>query len=321
MTRDHRNLMDEARHRVQELLGNNLSKDHIYDRRLSMDELPQLFGEGRPARSNTHYKQYPLNKYAWQIYKAIKSFNFPAITCNFRDGRKICHCKCTRETNIHRECMRKVEKKIRNQLLSGNAQVVKDGLANVLYWGYTEDKLKQTIHLNAFRKNKNFDKELLEFRKFCIDHHSNPSMLSEPVLRHITKLPQFGISFASKTMMFLDPDNYPVLDSRIANFAKLSCFPPLQNLSMNASGDVITPGQANEKVYEKWASWCRDTAKAVRIYSRCPPPIKDLRAVDVERAIYQLVGSKKDPLTIAQRQKNHLKAQRLLLGPGDPDIP
>ena len=272
------------------------------------------------GKRDAHYKQYPINRYVWKILKAIGSFNFPAITYDFRDEREISHCECTIEKNIHRECMRKVEKKIRSQLLSGNVEVVKYGLANVLYWGHAEDKLKQAIHLSAFR-DKNFDKELREFRKFCIDYNSNPSMLSEPVLRHITKLPQFGISFASKTMMFLDPNNYPVLDSRIANFAKLSRFPPLQDLSMNASGDNITLVRANEDVYEKWSSWCRDTAKAVRSYSRCPPPLKDLRAVDVERAIYQLVGSKKDHLATEQRQKNLLKAQRLLLGPGDPDIP
>ena len=92
------------------------------------------------------------------------------------------------------------------------------------------------------------------------------------------------MSFMTKILMFLDPDNYPVLDLKIAKaYANRPKFSPLQGLTVRTSIPVTA---VNRTCYEKFARWARRTATSVN--STSGSLRHDLRAVDVERALFTL---------------------------------
>ena len=120
---------------------------------------------------------------------------------------------------------------------------------------------------------------------------SNPDARAAERLLALKRLglPEFGqMSFATKILMFLDPDRYPVLDLKIARAtAKRSYFEPLQKLTVNKTSIPIT--RANADAYARWACWCRSIATQINAIPQSPCGY--LRAVDVERAVFQLVDS------------------------------
>ncbi len=119
------------------------------------------------------------------------------------------------------------------------------------------------------------------------------------------------MSFVSKIRMFLNTDDFPTLDERIADAAKIYRFGPLRCLNIQSGA---TP--KNERAYEKWAAWCRGIAYLVNANPRSPHHNdRDYRAVDVERAIFQLTGSNKSGAADGLREKNSEVVQKLLNGP------
>ncbi len=268
--------------------------------------------------------QYPMKKYTKELCDAVKAYDYPAVTYDFQNGKEVCH------KNI-----RQVEENIKTQLFSPNPEEVKDGLSNVLYWGYASLRREGNgpcdgyIPMTGRQKDripkfqKVCDSDLNRFIQTIRDLHS----LKLSDIRKIS-LPQFsGVSFISKAVMFLCPSRYPVLDLNIARFTHSEGFPPLQYLSFNrkdpskataiplnlstrngqATGELTSQGKRNEQCYENWASWCIGIADLVNSEtSQC------LRAVDVERGIFQLVGSEKDDIPIWQREENHAIARQLL---------
>ena len=87
--------------------------------------------------------------------------------------------------------------------------------------------------------------------------------------------------------MFLDPTRFPVLDLKIAKAFANGGFPPLAGLGFDPSGIRITRSNAN--AYEDWARWCREIAGLVN--EDPASPRRDLRAVDVERALFTLADA------------------------------
>ena len=103
--------------------------------------------------------------------------------------------------------------------------------------------------------------------------------------------------------MFLDPVNYPVLDTKIAKaYAKKRSFSPLENLTFNDS--IPIDNEKNKDAYDHWACWCREIAKVVNKSSESP--CNHFRAVDVERALFTLISSK---------ETDKIRARALLAGP------
>jgi len=100
------------------------------------------------------------------------------------------------------------------------------------------------------------------------------------------------MSFATKILMFLDPENCPVLDLKIAKaYANLEDFAPLKELVVyyyKKKETIIPITQENSDYYERWACWCRCVSALV---NKTPEsPCRELRAVDVERALFMLTG-------------------------------
>lgn len=233
--------------------------------------------------------------YTAALLAAVEKYRFPTVTYDFEREEEVCHAD-----------MMDVEDCIRGQLRDKKARTVEGGLANVLYWGYANSPGRRAHRVESFLKNVT--------EKMVNDFISIAESQETPGLLDIKKigLPQFsGMSFVTKIVMFLNPDSRPVLDMKIAElFSQTSEFPPLKDLVFRKRADFgeradtcIRITRKNECVYEKWASWCRDTAASVNPESDASG--KSIRAVDVERAIFALVDA-----------CERTKAWRLLRGPG-----
>ena len=242
-------------------------------------------------------EKYSMKDYAKKLCKAVEAYEYPAVTYDFQIGREVPHSN-----------MSEVDRVIHSQLCSPHLSEVKDGLSNVVYWG---------MYRMGFR-----DTRVREFRKVTLHQLSCFSAVARDPrgadLVRIKKIgmPQFktGMSLVSKIRAFLDPGCYPVLDKSIAEeFSQSNSFPPLSNLTFRKKSEwgkqastYISITNGNEQVYEEWACWCRDTAKALNSYTYSPR--KNLRAVDVERSIFHLADNNKTP-----------EAWRLLQGPKTED--
>ena len=219
--------------------------------------------------------------YAAALLAAVEKYRFPTVTYDFEREQEVCHAG-----------MRDVEDCIRGQLRDKKTKTVKDGLANVLYWGYSYSPGLRDYRVGQFR-DKVTEEELDDFISVAESQET-------PGLFDIKKigLPQFsGMSFVTKIIMFLDPDNQPVLDMKIAeSFSQTSEFPALEDLVFRKRADFgkeadtqIKITRKNECVYGKWASWCRDIATSVNAESDSSG--KSVRAVDVERAVFALADA------------------------------
>ena len=227
----------------------------------------------------------PIDKYAQELCAAVEAYNFPPETYDFQHEPLRCY-DCDRV--VKHEDMLEVERFIREQLLSTHLERVKDGLSNVLFWGYAREPGRRLDRVRRFRCKVTCDK--LKTFTDVVDS------LRGPGLRDIgrIRLPEFSMMpFVSKIRMFLCPGDYPVLDNILARkFGRSDCFLPLRSLVILKSDTSIRITESNEQVYEKWACWCRETAQLVN--AETSSPCKNLRAVDVERAIFQLAQADKD---------------------------
>ncbi len=141
MTREQRRSFSNT---LREFL--NLSPD---ERRVRAQQL--MLEEERRKRAERS-QQLEINDYAWELFKAVKAYQFPAVTYDFgqEDYERVIHhpgnvnnrfkyiFKSGREIR-HRD-MSELETLIKSQLLSSNSQEVKYGLSNVLYWGFGGDQ-------------------------------------------------------------------------------------------------------------------------------------------------------------------------------------
>ena len=203
-------------------------------------------------------------EYAAKVHAAVADYEFPFVTYDFKFDRLQRH-----------SAMVDVEDLIRSQLLHADSCVVKNGLSNVLYWGYASQPGIQRRRVAKFRSNVTNEQ---------IDGFKNAvAGIGLCSLSDIKKLdmPEFTrMSFTSKVLMFLSPDKYPVLDLEIAKFGARSGFPVLDGLTVGTS---IPLTENNMEIYGKWASWCAEIANAV---SAIASKGDGVRAVDVERAIF-----------------------------------
>ena len=75
-----------------------------------------------------------------RLHKAIMAYDYPAVTYDFVNEKEVTH-----------PGMPSVEHEVQHQLLSTDPNVVKDGLSNVLYWGYATQARFQLRNVEKFR--------------------------------------------------------------------------------------------------------------------------------------------------------------------------
>jgi len=170
--------------------------------------------------------------------------------------------------------MRAVEIKIGSDLTSGEPQRIKNGLSNVLYWGYAKMGIRDT-RVKRFRERVTLSR--LKQGGDLFARAVLPSVFEIKAL----KLPEFsGLSFVSKIRMFLDPDRSAALDWQIMKIHKQCPSTLLANLYIGKSTQIpIT--QRNSQVYE---DWCAKMTRISSVYFD-----GDFRAADLERGFFQLI--------------------------------
>lgn len=199
----------------------------------------------------------------WALKNAICNYCYPKVTYDFGNKREISH-----------QTMRSVENTIRSSLTSNRPNDVKDGLSNVLYWGYRRTGYYWT-RVDRFR-NKVTSQQL----QSVIQVFQN---LKGTGLRTIKQLglPEFSnLSFLSKLRMFLNPQDFVTLDRKLMKLAQVS--PRTLFAHIIECETYIPVTDSNERYYQDWCNSCR---KLAQIYFGG----KNILAVDIERGIYQLV--------------------------------
>lgn len=193
---------------------------------------------------------------------AIKNYSFPSVCYDF-----------IHNTPCRMDNMADLETLIRQELISNDWQRVKDGLSNVLYWGYAQMGIRDT-RVDRFRSKINKNKA-----------HEAASLFNRrhlPTLVEIKSigLPEFsGVSFVSKIRMFLDPINSATLDFQIMKTQNIRPTPILSQIRIQKTQIPITAH--NSDTYE---DWCKKMKDIGRQYFG-----ENCRAVDIERGLFQLI--------------------------------
>jgi hypothetical protein len=204
-----------------------------------------------------------------ELEQAIATYAFPAVYFDF--GSNI---------EVRAKDMRVLETAIRQMLVSVNGNGIRDGLANVIYWGWAQNSGIRDVRVRRFRDG--VTPEQIDRFRFLIASGAVPTLAN---IRAIN-MPQFsGVSFISKILAFLDPTRYCVLDRGLL---KLSSVPgrALHQLSVPGTQIKVTP--RNERAYDAWRVECAEIS-ALYFGGR-------YRVVDVERGFFQLLQEGRTPL-------------------------
>jgi hypothetical protein len=178
--------------------------------------------------------------------------------------------------------IRAIEDKIKSDLRSGDLERVKNGLSNVLYWGYSQMAIRDT-RVSRFR-GKVTDSQLRVAAQL-FDASALPSLLKTKKLG----LPEFsGMSFVSKIRMFLDPYNSATLDFQIMKLRAQCTCTVLSNIRLSDRSTQILITAQNSEGYELWCNKLKEIS--ARYFDGT------FRAVDIERGFFQLVQWGKVPL-------------------------
>lgn len=166
-------------------------------------------------------------------------------------------------------------------LNSKKHKMVTYGLANVLYWGYTQKSFRDLRVKNFMAKTK---KKHAEAFQALIQNGHIPTFAELKAL----KIPAFsGIASMSKILAFLDPVEHCVLDQHIARLGHQRTQHALRQLKL---GNQLTITKHNQMVYDSWKKECLSISQTY-FKSR-------YRAVDIERGFSQLIQN--DDLEMAQ---------------------
>jgi len=168
--------------------------------------------------------------------------------------------------------MTDVESRIRTDLMCGNGAGIKDGLSNVLYWGFAQMGGLAAVRVDRFRS------------AVSLAHLGAAAVLfatPRPLLADIAALglPQFsGVSFVSKVRMFLDPAGSATLDNQIMKIHAALPTTVLATVHRRTTSIPVTSG--NSAAYE---AWCDRLDYIKSTY------LPGVRVVDVERGLFHLV--------------------------------
>lgn len=205
----------------------------------------------------------PLDQAQIEILsRAIEDYSFPAVYFDFN-----------RDIPDDKGNIAELEILIKQELISNDSLRVKNGLSNVLYWGYSQMGIRDT-RVRRFRDKataKQLNAAATLFQK------SQPPALIE--IKRIV-LPEFsGISFVSKIRMFLDPQNSATLDFQIMKIREVCPNTVLNRIQLRETQIPITMHNSNAYEY-----WCRKNKEIARRYFG-----EQLRSVDIERGFFHLV--------------------------------
>ena len=192
------------------------------------------------------------------LVKAIRAFDYPPVTYDFVQD-------CERPFGS----MRALESHLQNLLHATDERSVKDGLSGVLYWGYYRVGYRD-YRVKRFRERVT-DRGLRQAIQVFQD-------LEGIGLRSLKKLalPEFSnMAFITKLRVFLEPERYCVLDSKIASLGPLAARLMRQKTSIPINDE-------NERAYAWWVDVCGSLSRRLQMR---PKP----RPVDVERGLFHLV--------------------------------
>lgn len=196
------------------------------------------------------------------LRNAIIEYGYPRVTFDFNS-----------RIEIHHATMRELEKSVRDALLSDNIADVKNGLSNILFWGYYRQGIRD-VRVEQF-KSKVSDESLRKAKE--VIRNLNRTGLTE--IKNL-RLPEFSqMSFVSKLRMFLNPTNYVVLDLQLMKLANEEPHNLFAEITRFSTSIPIT--QENQRRYQAWCDLCK---RAAGTYF-----VDGFIAVDVERGIFQLI--------------------------------
>jgi len=169
---------------------------------------------------------------------------------------------------------RDLEKYIRELIMSNNILHIKDGLSNVLYWGYYRIRYGE-IRIKRFRDNVSN----IQLQAFSDIIKTN---LVEPINIKKIGMPQFsGFSFISKILMFSDPTKYVTLDKKIMKLSDLKdTNNPLSKIPYTEKDSSIRISQLSQKYYFEWCGLCSFIANQLQ---------GNKIAADIERGFFKIV--------------------------------
>lgn len=168
-----------------------------------------------------------------------------------------------------------VENLIQADLTSANAALVKNGLSNVLYWGYAQVGFRD-VRVNRFRMNVTNDNLIAAATLF--DNMVGDGLVQ---IRDIG-LPEFsGMSFVSKVRMFLNPENYVTLDKQILKMNEIPVPTVLNEIAFGQNETRIRISGPNVIVYNNWCGKCVHISNTY--YDG------QYRAADIERGFFALI--------------------------------
>lgn len=171
-----------------------------------------------------------------------------------------------------------VEKRVRLDLRSGSPIRVRDGLSNVLYWGYAQMGGLAMVRVSRLRTLTTPSSSSIVAATHLFSRCACPALFAIKRLR----LPQFsGVSFISKVRMFLDPGGSATLDQQIMRIHAVCAHTVLAGVSFRAGATQIAVTRSNSDAYEDWCERLRNISKTY-----FP---KTTRVVDVERGFFHLV--------------------------------
>lgn len=197
-----------------------------------------------------------------ELDQAIATYAFPIVYFDF--GANV---------EVRSRDMRAVEAAIRGMLVSATTDRIRDGLANVIYWGWAQKPGFRDVRVHRFRNH--VSQEQIGRFHVLIATEGVPTLADIAAI----KMPEFsGVSFISKILAFLAPTRYCVLDKQLI---KLASVPgrALQRLSAQGTQIRVTPG--NERAYDAWRVECAEIS--ARYFGGRH------RVVDVERGFFQLL--------------------------------
>jgi len=168
---------------------------------------------------------------------AIGAYAFPPTYYDFVDGAP-----------VHAANMTTVETTIQSMLRSPDPTIVKQGLANVLYWGYAQIGFGPTRVCRFWTRVT--ENQIAQYQALIVAHGApSPRQINE------IGMPEYsGISFISKILMFLNPVNYCVLDLQLAQLALVPGDRPIHRLVVH--GTTIGPTRHNQAIYNAWCAEC-----------------------------------------------------------------
>ncbi len=199
-----------------------------------------------------------------KLTDAVKGYAFPTAHFDF-----------STQTPVVGLSMTELETRIQQQLLNSSVSQVKNGLSNVLYWGFAQMGGLASVRVERFRST--VTEAQLEQASELFAKHRRPALYDIARL----KLPQFSkVSFVSKIRMYLDPVESATLDRQIMQMHQVHSDTVLAAFKEDATS--IPTSIVNSNAYE---AWCDRLSHIAQTY------LPSARVVDIERGLFQMIQS------------------------------